>query len=72
MGAADYVERNLRPLRPPGAGAVVVARPPSASPAVGSHTRHKLEQEQLIREALGEPAPLARAAAVPQGEGIER
>ena len=36
----------------------------SASPAAGSSTRHKLEQEQLVREALGEPVSrLSRAAA---------
>jgi len=71
MGAADYMTRNLAALRSGGARVEVVARPPSASPAVGSHTRHKLEQEQLVREALGEPAPAARGAAAP-GEGNTR
>ncbi|HTN52744.1 MAG TPA: 2-oxoglutarate dehydrogenase E1 component [Anaeromyxobacter sp.] len=61
MGAWDYVDRHLsprlpRPLRP-------VTRPPSASPAAGSATRHKLEQEQLVREALGEPLPRTQRAA---------
>jgi len=68
MGACDYVDRNLEPVLPRGARFAVVARPPSASPAVGSHTRHKLEQEQLVREALGEPVPLARRAARASGE----
>jgi 2-oxoglutarate dehydrogenase E1 component len=71
MGAADYVERNLAPLLRRGARLGVVARPPSASPAVGSHTRHKLEQEQLVREALGEPATQARQAARQPEEGSQ-
>jgi 2-oxoglutarate dehydrogenase E1 component len=41
-----------------------VARAPSASPAVGSLTRHRLEQEQLVREALGEPERPRRPAKV--------
>jgi 2-oxoglutarate dehydrogenase E1 component len=54
MGAWDFIDREVSRLvapRPLG----VVSRPPSASPAAGSATRHKLEQEQLVREALGEP-----------------
>ncbi|HET9555449.1 MAG TPA: 2-oxoglutarate dehydrogenase E1 component, partial [Anaeromyxobacteraceae bacterium] len=68
MGAADYVDRTIGPALPRGTRFAVVARPASASPAVGSHTRHKLEQEQLVREALGEPVPLARRAARASGE----
>jgi 2-oxoglutarate dehydrogenase E1 component len=71
MGAADYLERRLRGLLGEGRRLTVVARPPSVSPAVGSHTRHKLEQEQLVREALGEPAPQARRAARPPEEGSQ-
>ncbi len=60
MGAWDYVEARLAPHLP--SAVLLVARAPSASPAVGSATRHKLEQEQLVREALGEPVSrLARA-----------
>ena len=45
----------------------LVARPASASPAVGSSAVTSLEQEQLVRQALGEPAsrlqrPETRAA----------
>jgi 2-oxoglutarate dehydrogenase E1 component len=61
MGAADYMARRLGPLLPAGRSLSVVARPESASPAVGSHTRHDLEQEQLIHEALGQPTGPARA-----------
>ena len=53
MGAWDYVDARLAPRLP--GPLLLVARSPSASPAVGSATRHKLEQEQLVREALGEP-----------------
>jgi 2-oxoglutarate dehydrogenase E1 component len=68
MGAADYVDRTIGPALPRGTRFAVAARPASASPAVGSHTRHTLEQEQLVREALGEPVPLARRAARASGE----
>jgi 2-oxoglutarate dehydrogenase E1 component len=62
MGAWDYVEARLAPRLP--SPVQLVARAPSASPAVGSATRHRLEQEQLVREALGEPVSrLARAEA---------
>lgn len=60
MGAWDHVVRNLQPLvdRP----LELVARPASASPAAGSATRHKLEQEQLVRQALGEAVPRIQRA----------
>jgi 2-oxoglutarate dehydrogenase E1 component len=67
MGAVDYMTRRLGPLLAQDRRLEVVTRPASASPAVGSHTRHQLEQDQLIREALGEPIGPARAAA-PSGE----
>jgi 2-oxoglutarate dehydrogenase complex dehydrogenase (E1) component-like enzyme len=62
MGAWDTIDAHLAPRLP---GPVqLVSRPPSASPAAGSATRHKLEQEQLVREALGEPVSrLARVTA---------
>jgi 2-oxoglutarate dehydrogenase E1 component len=65
LGAWEALEARLAPRLP---GPLrLVSRPPSASPAVGSATRHKLEQAQLVREALGEPVsrlsqPGARAA----------
>jgi 2-oxoglutarate dehydrogenase E1 component len=53
MGAWDYVHLRLSPrLSSP---LELVSRQASASPAVGSVTRHTLEQEQVLREALGEP-----------------
>jgi chromosome segregation protein len=61
MGAWNSIDAQLAPRLP---GPLhLVARAPSASPAAGSATRHKLEQEQLVREALGEPVSrLARAS----------
>jgi 2-oxoglutarate dehydrogenase E1 component len=59
MGAWDYVNAHLAPKLP--SRVALVARAPSASPAAGSATRHRLEQEQLVREALGEPVSRIRA-----------
>jgi 2-oxoglutarate dehydrogenase E1 component len=59
MGAWDYVNAHLAPRLP--SRVALVARAPSASPAAGSATRHRLEQEQLVREALGEPVSRIRA-----------
>ena len=36
-----------------GARSAVVARPPSGSPATGSHTLHELEQADILDRALG-------------------
>ena len=76
LGAGGAVEHGRVGVREPAPLAARCPSPPragrprarSASPAVGSATRHKLEQEQLVREALGEPASSlharrARAAA---------
>jgi 2-oxoglutarate dehydrogenase E1 component len=74
MGAWDYVDLHLSPRLP--SPLSLVARPPSASPAVGSASRHKLEQEQLVRQALGEPLPrtarVESRAAVQAQAGRER
>jgi 2-oxoglutarate dehydrogenase E1 component len=66
MGAWDFVNVHLGPRIRERAAWSCVSRPPSASPASGSATRHKLEQESLVREALGEPR---RAAARRVQEG---
>jgi 2-oxoglutarate dehydrogenase E1 component len=55
MGAWDYVDLHLAPRLP--GPVTLISRPASASPAAGSASRHRLEQEQLVREALGEPVP---------------
>ena len=50
MGAWDFLREPLGQGRP---ALGVVARAPSASPASGSATRHRLVQQALIQEALG-------------------
>jgi 2-oxoglutarate dehydrogenase E1 component len=55
MGARVYAETRLRPLVTPWAEWSLVTRPPSPSPASGSATRHRLEQEALVIQALGQP-----------------
>ncbi len=65
MGAWDYVDHHLSGVLPGFGEWSCVSRPPSPTPASGSATRYRLEQEALVREALGEPAA-ARAAAAAQ------
>ncbi|MBI5069359.1 MAG: 2-oxoglutarate dehydrogenase E1 component [Deltaproteobacteria bacterium] len=60
MGARRHLELHLPPLLGSRA-ASFVSRPASASPASGSATRHKLEQESLVAEALGPAPAVARA-----------
>jgi len=60
MGAWRHIEPHLSPRLP--APLTLVSRPESASPAAGSASRHRLEQEQLVREALGEPVPRLQRA----------
>ncbi len=54
MGAWGHVRQALPGLLPR-LGQSCLARPPSPSPASGSSTRHKLEQQALLREAIGPP-----------------
>ena len=61
MGAWDYVELHLPPLLRGRFPLSCVARAPSASPAAGSATRHKLEQEGLVDQALTVPGRKAVA-----------
>jgi 2-oxoglutarate dehydrogenase E1 component len=62
MGAWTAIQARLAPRLP--GPLLLVSRGASATPAAGSATRHKLEQEQLVREALGEPiSQLARGGA---------
>jgi 2-oxoglutarate decarboxylase len=51
MGAAWYMERELRSRLD--LELEIIAREESASPATGSQTFHKQEQDQLIQRALG-------------------
>jgi 2-oxoglutarate dehydrogenase E1 component len=58
-GALDYVRRELN-RRFPGVGFRYVSRPASASPAIGSHRLHQLEQERLLEQVLGSGRPAGR------------
>jgi 2-oxoglutarate dehydrogenase E1 component len=53
MGAWDYIEPSVGGLLAGRYSLSVIARAPSASPAAGSATRHKLEQESLLNQAIG-------------------
>jgi 2-oxoglutarate dehydrogenase E1 component len=53
MGAWDYIEPSVGALLAGRYSLSVIARAPSASPAAGSATRHKLEQEALLNQAIG-------------------
>jgi 2-oxoglutarate dehydrogenase E1 component len=53
MGAWFFMSRNIPPLILSSFHWSGISRPLSASPATGSASRHKLEQQRLIEEALG-------------------
>jgi 2-oxoglutarate dehydrogenase E1 component len=53
MGAWDYASVHVAPLVRRLGELSCVSRPPGASPACGSAARHRLEQEAILREALG-------------------
>jgi 2-oxoglutarate dehydrogenase E1 component len=61
MGAWEQVQAQLAPLLAGFASLSCISRPPSASPAAGSATRHKLEQDSLVAQAIG-PAARVRVA----------
>ena len=61
MGAWDYIEPSVGTLLAGRYALSVIARPPSASPAAGSATRHKLEQEALLNQAIGVSSRVAVA-----------
>jgi 2-oxoglutarate dehydrogenase E1 component len=63
MGAWEFVNLHLSPLLRGVAELSCISRPPSASPAAGSATRHKLEQQGLLQQAVGAPAEPALARA---------
>jgi multifunctional 2-oxoglutarate metabolism enzyme len=53
MGAWDFVRDHLGGLIANWQSYGHVARPPSGSPATGSHTLHELEQADILERALG-------------------
>ena len=56
MGAWNYMSHQLPPLLQGAFPLTCVSRPMSPSPATGSAARHKREQTQLIKDALGKKA----------------
>ncbi len=66
MGAWWYLNLRLDPRIAGGRKISVVARPPAASPATGSATRHKEQQQRLLEEAFGAAeTPAARPGLEP-------
>jgi 2-oxoglutarate dehydrogenase E1 component len=64
MGAWTFVDMHLaRLVRERRSELGRVARAPSASPAAGSTTRHRLEQQALVNQAIGESPRIAVAGA---------
>ena len=62
MGAWDFMNLHLSPLLRGATDFSCISRPPSASPAAGSATRHKLEQQGLVNQAIGATVRPAVAA----------
>jgi 2-oxoglutarate dehydrogenase E1 component len=62
MGAWEYVNLHLSPLLRGWGEFSCISRPASASPAAGSATRHRLEQEGLVNQAIGTAARVAVAS----------
>ncbi|HEY6332246.1 MAG TPA: multifunctional oxoglutarate decarboxylase/oxoglutarate dehydrogenase thiamine pyrophosphate-binding subunit/dihydrolipoyllysine-residue succinyltransferase subunit, partial [Blastocatellia bacterium] len=54
MGAWGFVEYRLLKMIGPSRTLTYVGRPPSASPATGSHTIHQMEQRRLVSEAFAD------------------
>ena len=52
QGAYQYISVNL-PEHLDGRKISRVSRPPSASPATGSHKAHEAEQAEVVAEAIG-------------------
>ena len=61
-GAWSFVEPKLRDILKPGLPLLYVGRPGRSSPAEGSATLHKVEQDRLIREGF---APIKSMTAAP-------
>ncbi len=62
MGAWRFVQEQIEPLvADSGRRLIYVGRPESASPATGSHKRHEIEQQEVIRRAFEEAPTHPRA-----------
>jgi 2-oxoglutarate dehydrogenase E1 component len=65
MGAWHFMSRNIPPLILSSFRWSGISRPFSASPATGSASRHKLEHQRLMEEALGLNARRSAAGPTP-------
>ena len=61
MGAWTFIDLHLSPLLRGLYELTCISRPISASPAAGSATRHRLEQEALVNQVISAPARVAVA-----------
>lgn len=61
MGAWAFIDMHLSPLLRGRLELSCISRPESASPAAGSATRHRLEQESLVNQAIAAPPRVAVA-----------
>ena len=61
MGAWTFVDAHLSPLLRGRVELSCISRPASAVPAAGSATRHRLEQEALVNQAISAPPSAAVA-----------
>jgi 2-oxoglutarate dehydrogenase E1 component len=52
MGGWSFMQPRLQKILSSSQALRYIGRPPSASPATGSHTIHQMEQQQLVREAF--------------------
>jgi len=53
MGAWSFAAPRLQAILPHGVTLRYVGRPERASPSEGYETQHKVEQQRIVREALG-------------------
>ncbi|GIP39435.1 2-oxoglutarate dehydrogenase E1 component [Paenibacillus sp. J31TS4] len=56
MGAWNFMESKIRDIAPSKATVRYVGRPDRSSPASGFSSVHKLEQQQIVTEALEQPS----------------
>jgi 2-oxoglutarate dehydrogenase E1 component len=56
MGAWRTIRHRLEAVAPAGVHVTYVGRPWRASPSEGYPTAHRVEQDRIVREALGRSA----------------
>ena len=71
LGAWNYLERRVGPRRPQQVRWDYIGRPRRASSSEGYAGSHHLEQERIVREALGTSRVSPRGSAAPVGAATE-